>query len=207
MGKRLFLVGMVMCIQALLPGESGFHVNDRWINPEGWKLPDTSNMVKTREKTAGIFRHDGKIVIETFTPSESPTRYFDKKIALENGRYLVYLDCEVRAEIQGVHVYKDQHGRVLMYFINCLMPERVVANDRTHGFHNAGYSASGEQYILVDLDGDGTFESQYSESAAFWNDITRKGVPEYFQTDPERSRNSIVFNLLETMLNKKKGAR
>ena len=120
------------------------------------------------------------------------------------GRYLVFLDWEVRAEIHGVHVYRDQHGKVLLYFINCMLPERVVANNAVNSFHNAGYSSSATQYILVDLGMDGKFESQYTEATEFWNDVTKRGVPGYFHTDHSEAKNSVVYNLLQIKLAGKK---
>jgi len=203
MGKKVVFILIIFMVCILLPGQTAFNANARWINPEGWKIPDTSRMVKSAESKAFVYGHDETILVETYAPGETPYSLFDKKVGLEDGRYMVYLDWEVRAEIQRVHVYKDQKGNVLLYFINCMLPERVVVNGED-GFHNAGYSSSGTQYILADLDLDGKFESQYTESADFWNDVTLEGIPEYFRTDPERAQASVVYNLLRLKLAGKK---
>lgn len=202
MGKRyVFFCGiLIACV--LLQGQEKFNINQRWVNPEGWKRPDVSRIVKSGEKAAILYGHGDKIVISTYDPApDQPYTYFDKKIGLEEDRYLVYLDCEVRAEIQRIHVYQDQNGKVLLYFINCMMPERVVAHDNINGLYNAGYSTAAEQYILVDLDQDGKFESQFSETAAFWNDVTLQGIPDYFRTNPEKAKGSVVYNLLQIKMN------
>ena len=203
MGKHSVFSQIILLAWVLLPGRTVFNTGERWIHPEGWKVPDIAHMVKSNQTEAGIFGHDHKIVVETYRSPEKKYSYFDKKVGLEDGRFLVYMDCEVRVEADIVHVYKDQEGNVLLYFINCMLPERVVANDED-GFHNAGYSSSAAQFLLADLDKDGIFESQFTETMDFWNDITLKGIPEYFRTDPDRARSSVVYNLLQFKLSGKK---
>jgi len=204
MGKKYIFIQVIFLACVLLPGQTAFDVNQRWINPGGWKIPDLSRLAKSSEKQAGIFGHDQKILVETYESPKQEYSFFDKKVAVDAGRYLVYLDCEVRVQTDIVQVYKDQKGNVLLYFINCMLPEHVVANDRVDGFHNAGYSSSASQYILVDLDNDGKFESQFTETTEFWNDVTERGVPTYFQNDHDKAQISVVYNLLQIKLSGKK---
>lgn len=192
--KKFSGIGVVLVLFTIIV-DAKFDYSKRWIIPEGWKIPDVSVLKLSQRKTAKIVGVNKNIDILFYDGKDANYSYFDKKVKLEDGKYFVYLDNELRMEVKQVILFKADK-KVLLYYINYFAPERIIVKDKSNKLYNAGYDTVAEQSIIIDLDGDGIFESSYNELPEFWNDITLSGIPDFFKSENLKSKRSVLFNLL-----------
>jgi hypothetical protein len=149
-------------------------IEKRIISPLGWNLPDLSYLEKESTEVKEYPGISKKIIVETYEykGKKGTTHYYiyNKQI-LKGG--VVDLNNEVREWVEGLKIFKvEGEKEVICYQYDCVQGETLSSKEVQKkeaekkkkiliGIEEGGVAGGWTSCYILDLDGDGIFESLF----------------------------------------------